>query len=595
MKRVLKIAAMISILANAAFSQQPASAGFEGTIIKFGTGEPISKVRVELQGGSETQATTTEPDGKFYFPNLPPGTYRITARRDGYWPAEFGQTWVSGPGQPITLAADQKIRNIEIVMTKGAVISGRITDRVGRPLVGARVRAMKPWIQENQRILRVVQEVVANDLGEYRLIWLLPGRYYLSATFVDFPAGTQLVINPDAPNAGVNANASRSVSRQVTSGPMNNGIAEDEVYAPVYFPGTADSDKSIAVELRQGEEYRDADINLVPTRTFHVRGLVTDMPAPGTPPGGPQPAPGPFGGQTPVRLAPQTPNGSLYATPVEPSTGRFDFPKVVTGAYVSYLFLNGNTIRSSIEVRSGDVDGVFLPVTAGVDIPVRIRFEGELPKNFPSLSNLRPTLWREPTLMNAPAMPSTFAASLVPGTAEAFLQNIAPGDYRIYVPPLMPPLNGANPVAQQPGWQGAYIKSIRLGETDVLNASLRFRSPPPVPLDIVVAANPGVLTGRVFNENRELVPSAVVTVLADTPSERLYRTDMYRVTSTDTSGRFELKGLPPGDYKIFAWENVENAAWMDPTFLDSYERRGRTLHIDEGQTSSIDLSVIVGR
>src|SRR5437868_1194245 len=76
-----------------------------------------------------------------------------------------------------------KLRDVQIVMTPGGVIAGRITNRDGLPMAGARVRAMKPWIQENQRQLRPVQEVVANDLGEYRLIWLMPGRYYISATF----------------------------------------------------------------------------------------------------------------------------------------------------------------------------------------------------------------------------------------------------------------------------------------------------------------------------------------------------------------------------------------------------------------------------
>jgi hypothetical protein len=581
MQALFKSTVLILLFATRAICQQAADAGLEGTIVKFGTGEPVSKVRLELQGGVETVATTTEADGKFYFPNLQPGTYRLLARRDGYWPAEYGQRWVDGPGQPITLVAGQKIPDIRIVVTKGAVISGRVTDRLGRALVGARVRAMKPWIQENQRILRVVQEVVADDLGEYRLIWLLPGRYYVSSTFVDFPAGTQLIINPDAPNTGVNANASRSVSRQVTSAPVGNGTAEDEVYATIYFPGTPDGARAVAIELKQGEEYRDADVNLVPTRTYHVRGLVTDLP-PSTaqPPAGP---PQPFGGAgQAVRLTPQTPNGSLYATPLDTNTGRFDFPKVVPGSYVAYLFLDGNTVRSSVEVRSGDVDGVFLPVTAGVNIPVRIRFEGEPPKNFPNLGNLRPTLWREPTLLNAPAMPAT----------SGELHNIAPGDYRVYVPPLMGPLQGANPIVQPAAWQGAYIKSIRLGDADVLNGALRFRSQPPDPLDIVIAANPGSIEGRVFNENRDFVPGAVITVFANTPSERLYRTDMYRVTSTDTAGRFQLNGLPPGDYAIFAWENVENAAWMDPSFLAAYERRGRTLHIDEGQALTVDVPVI---
>jgi hypothetical protein len=573
MMRHVLLVGFAMLLATVAVSQQPGTAGFEGTIVKFGTGEPVSKVRLELQGGSETIATTTESDGKFYFPNLPPGTYRILARRDGYWPAEYGQRWVDGPGQPITLTAGQRVRDIQIVMTKGAVITGRVTDRAGRPLVGARVRAMKPWIQENQRVLRSVQEVVADDRGEYRLIWLLPGRYYVSATYVNFPGGTQLVINPDAPNNGVNANASRSVSRQVTSSPTGNGIAEDEVYAPVYFPGTPDGNRAVAIELRQGEEYRDADINLLPTRTYHVRGLVTDLPAPTG------------RGQTPVRLTPLSPNGSIYSTPVDAATGRFDFPKIIPGGYVAYLFLDGNTIRSSVDVSAGDVDGIFLPVTAGVNIPVQVRFEGEPPKNFPNIAGLRPTLWREPTLLNAPSMPATFGTPMT-------LQNIALGNYRVYVPPLMGPLQGANPLNQPSNWQGAYVKSIRLGETDVLNAGLSFRSQPPDALEVMIAANPGTFEGRVFSENRDLVPGAVVTIFANTPSERLYRTDMYRVTASDMTGRFELKGLPPGDYKIFAWENVENAAWMDTGFLDAYEQRGRALRIDEGSVTSGDLTVI---
>jgi hypothetical protein len=31
---------------------------------------------------------------------------------------------------------------------------------------------------------------------------------------------------------------------------------------------------------------------------------------------------------------------------------------------------------------------------------------------------------------------------------------------------------------------------------------------------------------------------------------------------------------------------------MDPSFLAAYERRGRTLHIDEGQALTVDVPVI---
>jgi hypothetical protein len=53
-----------------------------------------------------------------------------------------------------------------------------------------------------------------------------------------------------------------------------------------------------------------------------------------------------------------------------------------------------------------------------------------------------------------------------------------------------------------------------------------------------------------------------------------------------------LKGLPPGDYKVFAWAGVEKDAWMDPYFLRANEERGMKIHIEEGQTQNADLSLI---
>ena len=79
MKRVLRILVVSLLLAKAAAAQQAPDAAFEGTIVKSKTGEPLSKVKLELRGGSQTLVTTTETDGKFYFPNLQAGAYRILA------------------------------------------------------------------------------------------------------------------------------------------------------------------------------------------------------------------------------------------------------------------------------------------------------------------------------------------------------------------------------------------------------------------------------------------------------------------------------------------------------------------------------------
>ena len=598
MKRILPVLFFTLLAQSAALPQQETvqgTANIEGTIVRYGTNELLSKASVQLvqvTGGSTSLTTTTESDGRFYFPNIPAGTYRLYSRRDGYWPAEFGQRWVDGPGQALTIGAGLQLRDVPVVMTPGGVITGRIIGRDGRPLAGARVRAMKPWIQENQRQLRSVQEVVANDLGEFRLIWLMPGRYYLSATFVDYTpaaASSQLVIDPDAA-AGL-ANGTRSVSRQVTSRPLGNGLEDDEVYTPIYFPTTLDSDRALAVELKQGEEYRGADITVAPVRTFHVRGTVTNLPPPpdAGPRGAPPPAGGPPGGGggrgQQVRLTPTSPNGSQYNTNAPADTGRFDFPKVIAGGYVAYLFIDGLTVRTPVEVRNGDVDGLVLPIASGINIPVNVTLEGTAPKNMPPVTNLVPTLWRNPTLLSAPSMPATYGSPPV-------LRNIAPGSYHIYLNPLLTPLQGANPTVTQSAWQGIYVKSMRLGDVDVFNGGLRLERQPDTPLDIVIGANPGSLDGVVMNEVRQPIAGAYVILFANNPADRLYRTDMYKVTSTDNLGRFQVQGLGPGDYRVFAWENIERGTWIDSTFLRQQEERGTTVHIDEGKALTVTLPII---
>jgi hypothetical protein len=107
-------------------------------------------------------------------------------------------------------------------------------------------------------------------------------------------------------------------------------------------------------------------------------------------------------------------------------------------------------------------------------------------------------------------------------------------------------------------------------------------------LEIVLAKNAGSLAGRVENERRQPAGGVFVILLADISTARLYRTDMYKVTSTDDEGRFEVKGLPPGDYKVFALEGFEKDAWLDPEFFKPYEDRGLTIKVGEGKLFALE-------
>jgi hypothetical protein len=67
---------------------------------------------------------------------------------------------------------------------------------------------------------------------------------------------------------------------------------------------------------------------------------------------------------------------------------------------------------------------------------------------------------------------------------------------------------------------------------------------------------------------------------------------MYKQATTDQYGRFELRGIPPGGYKLFSWDQVENGAWQDPEFLTPFEEKGEQVKLQEGDQKTVNLTAI---
>jgi hypothetical protein len=116
---------------------------------------------------------------------------------------------------------------------------------------------------------------------------------------------------------------------------------------------------------------------------------------------------------------------------------------------------------------------------------------------------------------------------------------------------------------------------------------------PDTPLEIVIGTNPGQLDGGVFDAAQR--PAGHVTVVLAPGREQSDRFDLYRVTKTDVAGRFRLLNLPPGDYRVFAWEDVETGAWLDPRFLSVEELRSQPVRIAEGDRLAVSVGVIPAR
>ena len=75
----------------------------------------------------------------------------------------------------------QLLDDINVDMTPSGAITGRIFDRDGDPMGATVVQAYVASYRDGKRVLQIVQSTYSNDLGEYRLFGLRPGRYYLSA------------------------------------------------------------------------------------------------------------------------------------------------------------------------------------------------------------------------------------------------------------------------------------------------------------------------------------------------------------------------------------------------------------------------------
>jgi hypothetical protein len=167
------------------------------------------------------------------------------------------------------------------------------------------------------------------------------------------------------------------------------------------------------------------------------------------------------------------------------------------------------------------------------------------------------------------------------------LQNIAPGDYRVVVS-LNPKLAADAKIPLD--LRAAYMLSVRLGTMDVLDDGMHIDATPEGALQVVIATNSGSIFGRVLDDNHEPAIPARMVIVPEISHRK--RPDLFSLVSVSPTGRFTLDGIPPGDYKLFAWAHVENGAWLDPEFLRVYENRGTPIHIEESGSYPVEIQLI---
>lgn len=595
--------ALFVLLAQVPAPQQPrtGTASVEGIVVRLGTNEPIAGVDLELTdtnpqqaqfppaGATPATSATAPPpapvpltaksgnDGRFVLRNLPSGAYKLVAARIGgsFVPVEYGQRGVLGRGVVLPIGEGETKRDVRLEMAPVGTITGRVFDENTRPVGHAAVLALTPMYREGQQVLNIAEIVHTDDHGEYRLFSLLPGKYYVAVRPED-PTRRTAPLNVVPP--GRRGPYEQAVTPVVTKRILQSGETVEETYQFVYYGGSTEVRRATPLNLTPGAVIGAVDIPLAAgkTRALHIRGKIVDGSAGG-------PAKG-----ANVRLIPRTFSAHMIVPQTQTDgNGEFDLMGVIAGSYQLYVLGAQLPQRAPapgvpppppppplmtmipLEVGNDDVNNLSLAINLGSSIPGQIAIEGRQ-ENDPDLARLRVNLDAVPTGV---AMVGGQNTSV--NNARFRVENVWPAVYRMSVQGLP---------------SSMYVKSMRLGNLDLLAQTLTVPVQTEGLVEILIGTDTSNTDGRVVNDRGEAFSNAKVALVPDAPQRG--RLDLYRNAASDSSGSFRLNNVPPGDYRIFAWEEVEDSAWTDSEFLRPQESRGKSVRIGAGRAESVNVTVI---
>jgi hypothetical protein len=111
-------------------------------------------------------------------------------------------------------------------------------------------------------------------------------------------------------------------------------------------------------------------------------------------------------------------------------------------------------------------------------------------------------------------------------------------------------------------------------------------------LSVVLSPNGGRIEGIVVNDRRQPV-AGIEAVLV--PARQPARVDLYKTAITDSSGAFTFHGIPPGDYKVFAWEAIESFGYFDENLLRQSDPQGAAVRVEESARQQVEVRIIPAR
>jgi protocatechuate 3,4-dioxygenase beta subunit len=466
--------------------------------------QPVRGVVVFLQATdlpfsqASKYSARTDQNGHFAITGVPAGTYVVQAFAPALVSLNENPS-MSRQGRVVTLGDNEVVDGVNLALRAGGVITGRVYDADGKPLIQEMIRIFSIGEDNNKQPLYLPFSYMlsTDDRGEYRIFGIPAGKYLIS-------------IGVDTSNPVARSNAG-STYRQLT-----------------FHPDTTDQAKANFVEVVPGSEASGIDIVVGrPTKGYSATGRIIDATT-GKPVAGLMYGYGSYDPQT-NRL-----NNWGSSGTTSNARGEFRFDGITPGKYAAFALPNQDSeLYSDIgnfTVTDSDVSGIVVKVQPGATITGNVIVErSDRSTGAPRLSDVRLVVFS----------PSQDAAP------RGNQVRIAPdGSFRIIgLPRGVARFSLSYPAAK--GLSIARIERDGVLQSDgiQINAGEEVSG-----VNIVLSYGTGTIRGQVEVEGAEITPTTVMFLgLRQTESKLPLNIGNQ---SPDLRGRFVIEGLSSGEYEI---------------------------------------------
>ena len=542
----------------------PPAGRIAGRVLAADNGRPVKRARVfaaaaELPGG---RGMLTDDAGTFDLTELPAGRYTLTVSKSGFVALSYGQRRPLQAGTPLQLADGQQLKGIQFQLPRGSVVSGHVLDEDGDAMPGVMVRVMRYQYLQGERRLTPAGTAQTDDKGQYRVWGLMPGDYYINAVArAGGPGG------PGGPG-GFGGPGGRGGGRFGGGGGAGGAPDQEQVnYAPTYYPGVPSVNEAKPVSVGLSQEMLDISFSMQLVRVSRISGIVSN----------PDGTPVTSGNINLIADA-----GGARANQIGMNLGgriqwdgAFTINNVAPGRYI--LRARGDDSETPqfaaqpVSVNGDDLPNLTVVLSAGATISGTISFlPGSSP--VPDITQFRITA---PSTDQSDFGPQPSARADKDGNFT--LSGVSAGAH------LIRPSNGSRT------W---ILKSVTAGDRDVTDTPFQVRSGENLAnVTVVFTDKQSEINGTLTTENGTPVPE--FTVLAFPADATLWRAQSRQIMTArpDQTGKYRIRGLPPGDYYLATVDPSQQGEWFEPAYLDEHRAGAIRVVLGDGDVKTQDFKV----